>query len=176
MAKSEIPCVLLDSSALIAVIKDEPNSEHIDGLLDMLARGEVRLYESVIVMGEVYKTSDSNDPRERDQHAAKLQQIRSLLESQQVVQLDVTAPIVRKATEFRRQWAMKLPDAIHLATAVLNGCDWLVTFDRDFPEQVDGLRLVRLNHVNEPWDLPWQRPVEASLFDYTEQDNVIQLP
>ena len=38
MAKTEIPRVLLDSSALIAVIKNEPNAEHIDGLLDMLAQ------------------------------------------------------------------------------------------------------------------------------------------
>lgn len=176
MAKSEIPRVLLDSSALIAVIKGEPNSEHIDGLLDMLARGEVQLYESVIVMGEVYKASDSKNPKERDRHEVKLEQIRSLLQSQEVVQLDVTSPIVRKATEYRIQRGMKLPDALHLATAVLNGCDWLVTFDRDFPEQVDGLKLVRLDHVNEARDLPWQRPVEESLFDHLEDDNVIQFP
>ncbi|KNX37135.1 type II toxin-antitoxin system VapC family toxin [Luteipulveratus halotolerans] len=175
MAKTEIPRVLLDSSALIAVIKNEPNAEHIDGLLDMLAQGEVQLYESVIVMGEVYKPPDSTSPAERDRHMAKLDQVRSLLQSQQVVQLDVTAPVVRKATEYRLQLAMKLPDALHLATAVLNGCDWLVTFDRDFPEQVDGLKVVRLNYVDEPRDLPWQRPVEATLFDHLGDDNVIPL-
>lgn len=176
MAKTDIPRVLLDSSALIAVIKNEPNSEHIDGLLDLLERGEVQLYESVIVMGEVYKASDSKDPAERDRHAAELGRIRSLLESQQVIQLDVTSPIVRKATEYRLQRSMKLPDAVHLATAVLNSCDWMVTFDDDFPEQVDGLTVVRLNHINEAHDLPWQRPVETSLFDHLEGDTVVQFP
>lgn len=179
MARTEIPRVLLDSSALIAVIKDEPNSEHIDGLLGMLDRKEVELVESVIVLGEVYKPSEHKDASVRERHDTKLRQVRSLLESRDVLLLDVTRPIVQRAMEYRRERrdrVMKLPDAVHLATAALNRCDWLVTFDRDFPLHIDGLKVVRLDHVNKPRDLPWQRHVEERLFDHLEDDNVIEMP
>lgn len=33
---------------------------------------------------------------------------------------------------------MKLPDAVNLDTAALNRCNWLITFDRDFPLHVTG--------------------------------------
>lgn len=176
MAKTDIPRVLLDTSALIAVIKGEPNSEHVDGLLDMLDRGEVQVVESVIVLGEVFKTSDDKDKDVRVRYDAELQKIRSLLESRDVLLLDVTKPIVQKATEYRRDHRMKLPDAVHLATAVLNRCDWLVTYDRDFSQHLDELRVVQLNHVDEPRDLPWRHRVEDGLFPYPGRDNVIQMP
>lgn len=143
MARTDIPRALLDTSALIAVIKDEPNAEHVDGLLAMLDLGEVQLVESVIILGEVYKPPDHKDLAVRARHSAKLQQIRSLLESREVVLLDVTQPIVRKATEYRRDHGMKLPDAVHLATAALNRCDWLVTFDMGFPERLAGPKVIR---------------------------------
>ncbi|MFZ1484562.1 type II toxin-antitoxin system VapC family toxin [Nostocoides sp.] len=79
--------------------------------------------------------------------------------------LDVTPPIVKKAAEFRRnRRPKKLPDAIHLATAVLNKCDWLVTFDDDFPD-VDGLRTFRWPQLRDPQiDLPWIVAVQDPLF------------
>lgn len=39
----------------------------------------------------------------------------------------------RSVPEYRLAHGMKVPDAVHLATAVLNRCDWLVTLDDDFP-------------------------------------------
>ena len=176
MAKTDVPRVLLDSSALIAVIKGEPNSEHVDGLLNMLDRKEVQLVESVIVLGEVFKLSDHKDQAVRARYDAELHKIRSLLESREVLLLDVTKPIVQKATRYRRDHGMRLPDAVHLATAVLNRCDWLVTYDRDFSQHLDGVRVVQLNHVGEPRDLPWQRHVEEGLFPYPVGDSFIQMP
>lgn len=164
MAMSETPRVLLDASALIAVIKDEPNAHHVDDLLTMLDRGEVQLVESVIILGEVFKSSTDPDTAKRERHETRLQAIRSLLESRDVLLLDVTAPIVRKATEYRLGRGMKLPDAIHLATAALNRCDWLVTYDRDFPEALEKPQIVRLNHNGEPLNLPWTRKEDVALF------------
>lgn len=176
MATSETPRVLLDSSALIAIIKDEPNAEHVDGLLDMLARGEVQLIESVIVLAEVFKPSDHKEQALREQHDAQLQHIRSLLQSREVALLDVTPPIARKATEYRLGYRMKLADAVHLATAVLNRCDWLVTYDMDFPQNLVGPKVVRLDHGAEPTTLPWRHHVEDHLFSMPAGDNVIRMP
>ena len=105
------------------------------------------------------------DETERRRSDERLGNIRRLLESREVLLIDVTPPIVRKATEFRQNKKPKrLPDAIHLATAVLNRCDWLVTFDDDFPD-VDGLLTFRWAQLLDPQvSLPWAIAVQGSLF------------
>ena len=174
MAKTGRPRVLLDSSALIALIKGEPGAERLDGLMEMVERGDAELVESVIVLGEVYQRSNAADEAERNGHDAKLESIRSLLESRDVLLLDVTPPIVKKATGYRQSKKPgKLPDAIHLATAVLNDCDWLVTFDGDFPD-IDGLRTLRWADMHAAdVSLPWDIAVQGSLFP--ELSNVVSL-
>ncbi|WP_029212874.1 type II toxin-antitoxin system VapC family toxin [Arsenicicoccus bolidensis] len=174
MAKSDKPRVLLDSSALIGVIKNEPGAERLDGLLEMVGRGGVELVGSVLILGEVFKQSDAADESERRRQDGKLGNIRRLLESREVMLLDVTKPIVKVATEYRRNRKPKdLPDAIHLATAVLNRCDWLVTFDADFPD-VDGLQIFRRLQLEDPKvSLPWAIPVQEMLF--STPSNVVPL-
>jgi predicted nucleic acid-binding protein len=128
--------------------------------MEMIARGEAQLVESVQILGEVYRKSDAEDPATRDHQDEKLRNIRVLVGSHDVELLDVTLPVVRKATEFRQFHHLRLPDAVHLATAVLNKCDWLVTLDGQFPE-VDGIRTFGLEHlcdtsVSLPWDIAIQ--------------------
>ncbi len=166
MANSEVPRVLLDSSALLAVIKNEPGSERLDGLMEMITHDKAQVVESVLVLGEVYKQSDTKDGAERARQDQKLDEIRKLLKSRQVMLLDVTPPIVEKATEFRLSLGLKLADAVHLATAVLNRCDWLVTFDKDFRNANDltGLRTFRVDHLRvRSTRLPWELAVQDEL-------------
>lgn len=186
MARTDPPRVLIDACGLIAIIKDEPGAERVDGLLDMIDRHEVQLVESVQILGEVYRKSTAEDPATRDRQDKTLANIRVLLESRDVELLDVTLPIIRKATEFRHLMNMSLPDAIHLATAALNRCDWLITFDKKFPE-VDGMKIFRREHLvdksfNIPWDLPGQDALplvpdtaepESPGPDTTVPDNVV---
>lgn len=163
MAKSENKRVLLDSSALIAWINGEPAAGRVTGLIDMIDRGDAQLVESVLVLAEVYKRSTASDKDERQRQDVKLGSIRAKLESREVALLDVTAPVARKATEYRVNHKLKVADAIHLATAVLNRCDWLVTLDRDFP-QLEGLRIFRMELLDPTTELPWDMPVQESLF------------
>lgn len=163
MAKIETKRVLLDSSALIAWINGEPAAGRIAGLIDMIDRGDAQLVESVLVLAEVYKRSTASDKAERHRQNAKLSLIRARLESRDVALLDVTAPVARKATEYRVNHNLKVADATHLATAVLNRCDWLVTLDRDFP-QLDGLRIFRMELLDPTAELPWDLSVQESLF------------
>jgi predicted nucleic acid-binding protein len=180
MARTDPPRVLIDACGLIAIIKDEPGAERLDGLLNMIDRHEVQLVESVQILAEVYRKSTAEDPATRDRQDTKLANIRALLESRDVELLDVTLPIIRKATEYRRLMPMKLPDAVYLATAQLNKCDWMVTFDGIFPE-VDGMKIFRREHLVEksfdiPWDLPGQDalPLEPATGDELP-DNVVPL-
>lgn len=173
MATSDKPRVLMDSSALIALIKDEPGAERLDGLMEMIEAGEVELVESVLVLGEVYKRSDASDESERARQDKKLDAIRSLLGSRDVVLQDVTRPIVEKATEYRQRKApKKLPDAIHLATAFYNRCDWLVTLDGDFPG-IDDIQVFNWSHLKDPnSNLPWARLIQDSLF--VDRGNIVE--
>jgi len=163
----------MDACALIAIIKDEAGAQRLDGLMDMITRGEAQLVESVQILAEVFKKSDATRLDVRALQDMKLTNIRALLESRDVQLLDVTPPIVRKATEFRQLMNMKLPDAVHLATAVLNKCDWMVTFDGKFPE-VDGMRVFRRERlVDTSFSLPWDLPVQEAL--PLVPSNVVQL-
>lgn len=171
MAKSDIKRVLLDTSVLISWIRGEPAAARIAGALNMIDRGEAQLVESVLVLAEVYKQSTAASKSERDQQDAKLATIRAKLESREVELLDVTAPVARRATEYRRQFSLKTPDAVLLATAVLNRCDWLLTLDQDFPTQVEQVRVFRAELLDASVPVPWDIPVQDSLF----HDNVIPL-
>lgn len=44
--------------------------------------------------------------------------------------LDITSAVFDRAAEIRAQFGFKTPDAIHLAAAVLAGCDVFLTNDR----------------------------------------------
>jgi len=163
----------MDACALIAIIKNEPDAERLDGLMEMLDQGDAHLVESVQILAEVYKKSDADDPAARRHQDAKLENIRARLESCDVELLDVTLPIVRKATEFRQKYGLKLPDATHLATAVLNKCDWLVTFDVQFPD-IDGMRTFRMKHlIDASVGLPWETEIQDAL--PILPDNVVPL-
>ena len=54
--------------------------------------------------------------------------------------LDITAPVVDRATEFRARYRFKTPDAIHLATAFEHKADVFVTGDLDLG-RCDELRI-----------------------------------
>lgn len=170
MAKSDKPRALVDSSALIAWIKGDPVSARIAGLLEMIDRGDAQLVASVVTLAEVYRRSTAEDIAQRLCQDQKMDALRANLESPDVMLVDVTAPVARRATEYRLTYKMRLPDAVHLATAVLNSCDWFVTLDSDFPDQVDGLRVFRAELLDDHAQLPWKIPVQEALF--TASDNV----
>lgn len=166
MASNDRPRVLLDSCALLAVINNEPGSERLDGLMELIDQDKAELVESVLVLGEVYKHSDAKDEDERARQSHKLEEIRKLLKSRQVILLDVTSPIVERATEYRQSLGLKLADAVHLATAVLNCCDWIVTLDKDFRNaaELNGLKTYRVDQLRDgSTQLPWDVAIQDQL-------------
>jgi predicted nucleic acid-binding protein len=173
VARTDPRRVYLDACALIAIINDEAGAERLDALLDMITRGDAQLIESVQILGEVYRKSDAEDPNIRRDQDEKLANIRARLESRDVQLLDVTPHIIRMATEFRQRYGLKLPDAVHLATALLNKCDWLVTFDGKFPD-LDGMRTFRMKHlIDSSVGLPWETEIQEAL--PILPDNVVPL-
>ncbi|MDO5066443.1 MAG: PIN domain-containing protein [Propionibacteriaceae bacterium] len=152
----------LDSSVLIAWIKGEPLAERLRPLFTLIDQGEIQLIESVIVLAEVFKRSTASIEEERSTQDAKLELILNKLQSPEVFLADVTPAIARKVADLRAEHGLKLPDATHLATAVLNKCDWFVTLDADFPE-LDKPQVLCLTPSNSSTPLPWEDSSEEAL-------------
>ncbi|RJP27760.1 MAG: PIN domain-containing protein [Candidatus Omnitrophota bacterium] len=55
----------------------------------------------------------------------------------------INREILIKAANIRAQHIVKLPDAIHMATAVLSGCETFLTNDRQI-KSIDGMKAVYL--------------------------------
>ncbi len=162
---SRKPKVLIDSCALIALIEGKQGMERILPLLRQIDAGEVQLIESVVVLGEVYKVpSRQAEPEVQQRREKQLAVIRNRLCSRSVLLVDVTRPVIEAATRYRIDGAVKgLPDAIHLATAVLNGCDWFITFDRGFRD-VEGVTMIRQRDFDDQEALlPWETMAPTGL-------------
>jgi predicted nucleic acid-binding protein len=90
-------------------------------------RSELSLVTSEITLGEVlvapFKSSDTH------LEAA----YRALLTDREIIELvPITRDILIMAARVRGRMTMKLPDAIHAATATMERCDVMLTFDRRF--------------------------------------------
>lgn len=125
----KISTALLDASALIGVIKGEPEFECLKSMLAAVDRGEVRLVESTAILAEVQPAHNGDT----DLHAVARATVRALLEAPETELVDVSAVVSRKAGELRSTLGLKTWDAVHLATAILAKVDVLVVRDGKFP-------------------------------------------
>lgn len=134
--------VLLDASALIGVIKGEPEFESLKSLMAAIERGDITLVESTAILAEVqpeHLTDVKPDARRI---------IRELLESPTTQLIDVSTVVARKAGDLRVQHGLKTWDAVHLATAIIGNVDVLVVRDHKFPEgEYEG------TYVTGPFDI-----------------------
>ncbi|ERS35952.1 hypothetical protein HMPREF1275_00915 [Propionibacterium sp. KPL1844] len=162
MAKTDRPRVLLDSCAVLAWIKGEPEAQVMGSLLQMIDAGDAQLVVSAGIFAEVFKPAPEGATWQPVMDA-----VLNKLRSRDVEIVDVTEPVATSAAKLRLAHHMKAMDAIHLATASKNRCDWLVTKDHDFPELTGNVQV---------WDvfrtpashLPWVRltePMQPDLFD-----------
>lgn len=121
--------VLLDASALIGVIKGEPEFECLKSLLAAVDRRVIKLVESTAMLTEVLAKHQRDTPR----HVQARVTARALLESRETELIDVSAVVARKAGDLRVEYGLDTWDAIHLATAVLARVDLLFMRDHKFP-------------------------------------------
>ena len=117
--------VLVDIAPWIYVLEGRTRfAEKFTGLFEAAAKQELDLALSTITLSEIlagpYKSG----------HTALAKRYEKALASYRVVEL--SAPIAVLAAQLRSRFALKLPDAIQVATALDVGADALVTHDRDF--------------------------------------------
>ena len=126
--------VLVDSAPIIYTLEGhERFAARFAPLFQRHALGELTLAVTTITIAEVL-----TGPLKAGEEALA-KRYRAVLDAWQVV--DLSSDIAESAARLRGKYALKLPDAIQLASALAINADALVTHDRDFAD-VRGMRVL----------------------------------
>ena len=134
--------VYLDANVFIYVVEEVPLFLGVLGpLFDAVASGQVRAVTSEVTLAEVLVHPVREADAERE--AAFVRSVRT---RGGLTVVPVTRAVLVEAAQLRAATRMKLPDAIHAATARLSGCTVLLTNDARIVA-VPGVEVVRLSEV-----------------------------
>ena len=144
----------LDSSVFFAWVKQEdipaagglPRWEIVGRIFREAEAGQYPIYTSVAAIAEVRRIQNQSEPLA----AVELAQIRAFFQRSFIQTADVTREIAEKAQELGAAHGLTPIDAIHLATAILLGCDVLLVWDKRFSQRFEG-RPVEGLIVTEPY-------------------------
>jgi len=126
--------LLVDSAPIIYTLEaNERFAQHFAPLFQRHAKGELTLAVTTITIAEVL-----TGPLKAGEEALA-KRYRAVLDAWQVI--DLTSEIAESAARLRGKYALRLPDAIQLASALAINADALVTHDRDFAD-VRGMRVL----------------------------------
>lgn len=135
--------VYLDSNVLIYLLDANPTYRRtVEGIFAMASTGDLRA-----TTGDVTVTEILVRPLAVDDQAA-VDRITEFLDSGLVAVRPHTREGFVLAARIRAANRTSLPDALHVATAVLSGCTVLVTNDQRMPS-LPGLEIVRLQELEQ---------------------------
>jgi predicted nucleic acid-binding protein len=149
-AKHEL--VALDANVVIYLLENvEPGASRAAAIVDAIESGEVRGSMSTVAQTEILVgPARSADPMIFELAAQELRELR-------VAKNPLTARIAEDAAWVRGQTGLRLPDAVHLATARASGATALVTNDRRIRSRpgldvyyLDDLELRQPDEPHEP--------------------------
>lgn len=130
----------LDASALIYVAEGSP--ERRDFVLAWIDRVEAEP-DGVLITSRLSRI-ECRVKHLRSQNQPALHRIDTILAAGNLRLADVSADVIEKAAEVRAQSRLKTPDAIHVATALLEEAATFVTGDKDFSASIPGLGVVKV--------------------------------
>ncbi|MDM8564217.1 PIN domain-containing protein [Candidatus Halobeggiatoa sp. HSG11] len=121
--------VALDTAPLIYFIEEHPTYLPIVvDFFEKLDRGEIKVVTSVITLSEVLVVPLRNGNIQLAQQYRDI-----LLNVKGLTTLEISVAIAEKAAHLRSQYSLRTPDAIQIATALLNNATVLLTNDIRFP-------------------------------------------
>lgn len=132
--------VALDTVILIHWIENHPQwAPRLAPVFRAIDRGEMRSYTSALTLAEVLVVPFRHgNVRLAEQYEAFLRRGRGLT----LAPLDLQ--VLRGAAMLRARYSVRMPDALHLASALARGCTAFLTDDRRLPA-IPGLRVVQLS-------------------------------
>jgi predicted nucleic acid-binding protein len=134
--------VALDTAPLIFYIERNPSFiDQVRPFFVSLGQGEFRAVTSAITLLEVLV-----QPLRRGDDALAHRYNDILLCSPNISVCPVTNAVAQEAAELRARFNLKTPDAVQLATALLEGATAFFTNDHSFREDC-GIKILRLTEV-----------------------------
>lgn len=117
--------VYLDTNTIIYALEGIPEFANLKaGLLDPLDKGEL-----IVVTSELTLVETIVGPRKSGSKSDEAIFRAFLTPSANVVLEPISMQVLEKVIDLRAQFGFKVPDAIHLATGMLAGCDAFITND-----------------------------------------------
>jgi predicted nucleic acid-binding protein len=120
--------VYVDSNPFIYMVEGEPKiARPLKLLFDELHRYPGTAITSELTLAEVLAPDSFGTPRTPD---TKRMYLDLVIWSHSVALRPVSREVLLETTKVRSVSKLKLPDAIHLCTAILNDCDFFLSRDR----------------------------------------------
>jgi predicted nucleic acid-binding protein len=139
--KFDNKAVYLDTAPLIYYLEENAtHSSYLNQLFKKNEAGEFIFYSSVVTLTEVLTLPF----RQGNVELAEQYQY-FLSETQTLKLIPVNLPIAKLAAKLRAEYGIRMPDAIHLATAMEIKADWFLTNDIAL-KKIKGLNVITLTH------------------------------
>jgi predicted nucleic acid-binding protein len=144
--------VYLDANVIIHIVEGHPSfSNVLKRFLNAIESQHVQAHTSEISWAEVMVVPIRVNDQQR------LAQFEALLSTPEALQLiPISLAVLKHSAEIRAASSLRLPDAIHVATAKLSACTDFLTEDRrisgTFPFAVR--RLAELDALLDNWTAP----------------------
>ncbi|MBN8653662.1 MAG: type II toxin-antitoxin system VapC family toxin [Cytophagales bacterium] len=139
--KFDNKAVYLDTAPLIYYLEENAtHSSYLNQLFKKNEAGEFIFYTSVVTLTEVLTLPF----RQGNVELAEQYQY-FLSETQTLKLIPVNIPIAKLAAKLRAEYGIRMPDAIHLATAMEIKADWFLTNDIAL-KKIKGLNVITLTH------------------------------
>jgi predicted nucleic acid-binding protein len=124
------PKAVFDASVWVALLEDERDrADHVQRLLEQAEAGDLQVLVSTLTITEVTKGPKASDPPMSVEHQETFEEF---LDNPYVTLVSVDPAVARRGRDIRREHrALKTPDAIMIATAIVAGAGVLYTYDED---------------------------------------------
>lgn len=132
----------IETAPLIYYVEVNPAyAAKMDAIVATIETTPIDAVSSVITLVEVL-----SHPMKLGDHRLVQEYRDILVNSSEFRLVPVTAQIAESAAEMRARYNLRTPDALHVASAVLTGCDAFLTNDTSF-ERITEIRILVLNEL-----------------------------
>lgn len=117
--------IYFDSAPIIYYTEDRiPFADIIEKLMRHIIQNNIQIITSVISVSECL----TKPIRENDTKLITIYE-RFFEQTQNMNVVDISFSIARKSADLRAQYGLRTPDALHIATAIISGCQAFLTND-----------------------------------------------